>query len=161
MSRIGDYDEWDDEEGALRQGRWERNTRTTIEGKRGQKVLRELEAALVALPVKELTDKLFWHEPDQMGRDIAAAWGVEAAPQVCVLGAYARHKGIAYDDAEWLNPESVGEVAPWAEDKLGMAYTLAWNLMWENDEGWMGVNPRRRYDGILTWVRTKIKADPL
>ena len=156
MSRITNMDDWDDEDGPLRQGRWERNTETTIKGKRGQKVLRQLEAALVALPLPELTDELFWREPSDMERDIADAYGVVAAPQVCVLGAYARHIGVDYQKAEWLNEESVSEVAPWAADELGMAYTLAWNLMFENDEAWAYATPRRRYDGILKWVRQNL-----
>jgi hypothetical protein len=54
MSRFNDYCDYDDENFALNQGRWEHNARVALKGKRGRKALMELREALLALPEKRL-----------------------------------------------------------------------------------------------------------
>ena len=143
-SRV-EYNDWADGNGDLDRGRWERNTRATIESKRGQTVLRELEAALVALPGKQLACGTF-AERDESGH-----------VNVCVLGAYALHKGVTTEGAYHF--DDADEMAGWAtrKDGLAMAYTLAWNLIERNDEIYDLHTPEQRYERMLAWVRSQIK----
>jgi hypothetical protein len=55
MSRFTDYDD-DDEFSALNYGRWQRNMRVAVTGRRGQAALRALREALMALPEHKLID---------------------------------------------------------------------------------------------------------
>jgi hypothetical protein len=57
MSRLSDYDDFEGEpEQILAMGRWERNARVALKGKRGRKALAELWEALMALPVHRLIE---------------------------------------------------------------------------------------------------------
>lgn len=167
MSRVGDYDDWDDDEKwMLNHGRWEKNSRTTLESKRGQRALREIEAALLALPEPRLAYETFHKvERDESGKETV---------QACVLGAYAAHKGVEIPDS--LNGEDyeyrssltgqtyqehttcpAEETASWAEKNLGLAFTLAWNLVELNDRE--GETPEQRYERVLAYVRAHIKTE--
>lgn len=57
MSRFSDYDDYEGEpEQILAAGRWERNARAALKGKRGRKALKELREALMALPEHKLIE---------------------------------------------------------------------------------------------------------
>jgi hypothetical protein len=57
MSRYSDYDDYEGEpEQVLAAGRWERNARVALKGKRGRKALAELREALMALPERRLIE---------------------------------------------------------------------------------------------------------
>ena len=136
------------------------NVRRSLHGKRGQAELRELEAALLALPVKRLIHEAL----------------VDAHGEVCAIGAYARHKGI---DLARFDPEDesdeVGIVA-------GMPQLVAWEVVvlndvmldtvWEVAEGplqrWEAhyqggiplirdMTPEERYARMLAWVREQLR----
>lgn len=175
MSRIVENDDWDDVRAVLNYGRWERNTKATVKSKRGQATLRELEAALLALPVPRLHADTFC--------DVGGA-----EPKVCVLGAYALYKGASSDVPEDFNPPPrppswsdnteafkaawerwydwnddrpiADEQARWAADHLGIAFTLAWNLIEKNDEEYGNASPEQRYERFLTWIRARIVEEP-
>lgn len=144
MSRIdGDYD-INSTEALLAAGRWERNSETTVKSKRGQQALREIEAALLALPTKRLAYETF-HRVDDAGE-----------LECCVLGALAHHKGV--EAREDLNDPDYGfadEAASWAVENLGLTFTLAWNLIYENDEA-LVFTPEQRYERVLSWVQKRI-----
>lgn len=112
MSRVT-YNE-DDLWGAIR---WAGAAKKAIYGKRGQLVLRELEAALLALPEPKLITDEFANDEGE----------------VCALGALAKARGIDYNamadwDVEWDDVDGVTE-------KLGITRTLAWEIMAQNDDG--------------------------
>lgn len=159
MSRVGDYDDYDDgdPQAVLNYGRWQRNSRAVLTSKRGQKALRDIEAALLALPEPRLAYETFHKvEGDKV--------------ECCVLGAVARARGV--EPPEWLNgedfkwrdtvdhePASPEDTAFWAEKNLGLAFTLAYNLMDLNDRD-VGVGdetPEGRYERILAFVRKHIR----
>lgn len=156
MSRITYYDDLD----ALAYGRWARNTRQTFASKRGQQALREIEAALLALPAPRLISGHFFDADPES----------ETYGEACVLGAYAAYKGVSLDALDYgmnnlpevtrwgvLRDEAgAQEEAEWAEANLGMAYTLAWNLMDQNDEIFKKLTPEQRYTEMLAFVRSKI-----
>lgn len=118
--------------------RWAGAAKKAIYGKKGQALLRELEAALLALPEPKLIDDEF-----------ATSEG-----DVCALGALAKARGFdANDMVYWeVEPET-------AQAKLGMTFTLAWEIISQNDDGpfpgygayrW---TPEQRYQHVLRWVR--------
>lgn len=150
--------------------RWAGAAKQAINGKRGQSVLREIEAALLAMPHKRLA----YH-------DLCSPTG-----DVCIIGALAQARGFGrldleiaqdrYDmgrraDVRWrngkFNPDAVlPEPEPgvdstwdWAEKHLGITHTLAWELVEKNDEAYGGraVTPEERYEGVLAWVRKHLK----
>jgi hypothetical protein len=56
MSRFVEYDDDGEENWALDRGRWERNSRAALKGRRGRQALRELREALTALPEHRLIE---------------------------------------------------------------------------------------------------------
>ena len=107
MSRSGYRDDYD--HGAL--NLWRANVDRAIGGKRGQSFLREMAAALDAMPVKELV-------ADEVVRDSA---------HVCAMGAVALARKL---DVSKVDPEDPGTVA----DTFGIARALACEIAYENDE---------------------------
>jgi hypothetical protein len=124
-----------------------------IKGKRGQKLLKELEAALIALPEKKLIH--FYFSKDG---------------QVCSLGALAlkremesgknREEALELINDKFDKKEQENEcfnMPSHAAKEFGIAKTLAHEIMYENDEGHYNVTPEERYGRVLNWVRSKIK----
>ena len=145
MSRSGysyDLDQWT-------LIRWRGAVASAIRGKRGQSLLRELEAALVALPGKRLIDNEFANSEKQ---------------QVCALGAVAvkrrLDKGVALADAlkdveEKYPEDSAAEVA---SEEMNVADALVKEITSINDDYYYGTStPEERYHRVLTWVREQIK----
>jgi hypothetical protein len=89
MSRSGYID--DDGDDILAHGRWRGAVASAIRGKNGQAFLRELLAALDAMPVKELIA----HE-------------LKADGQFCTLGVLGEKRGV---DMDQLDPEEYEAVA--------------------------------------------------
>lgn len=112
MSRSGYSDDYDGPELNL----WRGSVERAIRGKRGQAFLRELIAALDALPTKRLIHG-----------------GLEIDGEFCALGAVGRMRGLdmgplkIWDDDD-PNPEKIGEA-------FGIARSMAAEIMFENDEG--------------------------
>lgn len=92
--------------------RWRGAVESAIRGKRGQQLLREIAAALDAMPEKEL----------------AAESLVTADGEVCALGAVGRVRGI---DLAALDPEDPYQVA----EAFGVAPALVKEIVYLNDEG--------------------------
>ncbi len=146
MSRSGYSDDLD----LLDLGRWRGQVNSAIRGKRGQAFLRDLLAALDAMPEKRLVKQEF-----------------EADSEVCTLGCIARQRGI---DMSKFDPEdeSVGEEIGAA---LGIAHQLAREIMWENDEFYTwdpargrirddASEPERRWKYMREWVAKQIVVTP-
>ena len=143
MSRFS----YDDDEGAIPYGLYCQIVRRAISGKPGQKALRELEAALLALPEKRLIESEVCDDGE-----------------VCALGALAIYRRVqAGDDrAEALVDlqEDWGYASEAATvelgEALGLRQTLATEIVWINDEELAGLSPDRRYTLMLEWVQRNL-----
>lgn len=109
MSRSGYTDECDDQWALIR---WRGAVSSAIRGERGQAMLRELLAALDAMPEKRL----------------AADSLINADGEFCTLGALGAARGI---DLQAIDPEDRQQVA----QAFGVAEALAAEIMFMNDEG--------------------------
>ncbi len=146
MSRAGYSDDLD--EGDL--ARWRGAVTSAIKGKRGQAFLRELEAAMVALPEKSIIGGAFAYEG-----------------QVCALGTVTlqrklsggatRAEAIAQIMEEWPSDpdEYAEECGDDAAREFNIAQAMAREIMYVNDESYSSKGPDR-YAEVLKWVRAQI-----
>ena len=114
---------------------WDANVQRSIKGRAGQAALRELEAALVAMPVKRLLYGVLCMDDGE----------------VCAIGAYARHKGL---DLSRFDPEAETDAVG---VEAGMPRLIAWEVVMENDRDRWRVSHEQRYDQMLAWVRAQLK----
>jgi hypothetical protein len=140
MSRSGYTDGYDDD---LALGRWRGMVASAIRGKRGQKLLTDLAAALDAMPEKALI----------IG-ELETAEG-----EVCALGALGKARGL---DMAAIDPSEPDVVAA----AFDIAECLAQEIVWMNDENfdyrWDGNNrveitPEERWAGMRVWVAKQIR----
>lgn len=135
MSRIG-YAE--DETFPGQFSLWQANCGRSLQSQKGQGSLRELEAALLALPTKRLVANEFDNGTD-----------------VCAIGALARFKGLKPEGDTEYEMEEVGV-------QCGMPRLVAWKVVEVNDfsdlYSFSGpkLTPERRYDLVLDWVRRQL-----
>ena len=133
MSRF-----WEDEsDDPLDYARYEAAKRSTLRGRRGQAFLRELVAALDALPRPELSE---------------GALGDRRTGCVCALGAIALAQGDSFDDLAKDNGNwSLDETA----ERYSISPTLANEIISANDDWRDGnaVNVRRsRWRHVRAWA---------
>lgn len=129
MSRSGYVDDSDNNWDLIR---WRGAVKSAIRGKRGQAFLREMLAALDALPKPEL---------------IAA--DLERDGEVCALGAVGKRRGL---DMSEIDPEDRETVAA----EFGIPHVLACEIMYENDECGRG-EKWSRYERMRKWVIANLK----
>ncbi len=143
MSRSGyseDLDDW-----ALI--RWRGQVASAIRGKRGQSFLRDLIAALDAMPVKELVQS-----------ELETLDG-----EVCTLGALGRARGL---DMSQIDPEDPPQVAA----AFNIADQLAQEIVYMNDEyfgdEWdaeqkriVALDPEKRWEKMRQWVAAQLRTD--
>jgi len=138
MSRSGYTDDGDYDELAM--GRWRGQVRSAMRGKRGQALLRDLVAALDAMPEKRLVRGAL---EDEEG-------------SVCALGAVCKKRGvpmpkIEYDDApeDWSG--TLGAT-------LDIAEQLAAEVMHVNDEwGPYNQTPEGRWQTVRQWAAGQLE----
>lgn len=133
MSRSGysdDLDQW-----SLIM--WRGQVASAIRGNRGQRMLRDLLAALEALPEKRLITEDLRNEDGE----------------VCTLGALAVVRGM---DLGVLDPSEPDDVAA----AFDIAPQLAREIVFENDEQYRSETPERRYVRMLAWVKAQIRETP-
>lgn len=141
---------------------WEANMERSLRGRKGQAALRELEAALLALPEKRL-----------IANDTVSADGA-----VCSIAALAKHRGykgnlelpqMAGDGDDWDNEsgdkffdeyeyeEAVEAAMMKVAGDLGIPRMVAFAIIYENDDGmWREPTPERRYEHMLKWTQRQI-----
>ena len=138
MSRSG-YSDCDDD-GSL--AMWRGQVASATRGKRGQKMFRDLLAALDAMPEKALI-----------------AGELEADGEVCALGALARYRGVDMDKIDASEPDEVAHA-------FDIAHQLAAEVAYMNDEHfdyhWTGnervdFTPEERWAGMRAWVVKQIR----
>ena len=131
MSRSGYSDDLDQWRLIMYRGQ----VASAIRGARGQAFLRELLAALDAMPEKKL---------------IAHEW-VTPNGEVCALGCLAVAKGI---DASTVDAEEPDEVA----SAFNIASQLAAEVAFQNDEGaYYMETPDHRWMRMREWVASQIR----
>lgn len=143
MSRSGYHDDTDDMWAMIR---WRGAVASAIGGKRGQAALREILAALDAMPVKEL----------------AAESLVTSEGDYCTLGVLGQARGL---DMSSIDPEDREAVAK----AFGISGAMAAEIMFENDEAfdghyWNGTTyvpyanvDAARWSYMRKWVADQIK----
>jgi hypothetical protein len=133
MSRSGYNDDPHDQWALIR---WRGQVASAIRGKRGQILLRDMLAALDAMPEKKLI-------PDSLQCDDG----------VCALGALGQARGT---DMRPLDPDDTFTVAR----VFGVAEPLVQEIVYMNDEGSWGIEtPRGRFERMRTWVVANITGD--
>ena len=106
---------------------------SAIKGKRGQAFLRELLAAMDAMPEK----KLIAHD-------------LEAGGQFCALGVVGHARGI---DMAKINADEPDEVA----QAFGIAEAMCQEIAYMNDDGYYhNEPPEQRFRRMRAWVEKKI-----
>ena len=135
MSRSGYVDDCDEDwQFALCRGKVVR----AFKGKRGQAFLKEMLAALDAMPEKRL-----------IAAELETAEGA-----VCAIGSVGKARGV---DMAKLDPEDAEGVAA----TFGIAPSMAREIVYVNDEeGRRGETPEERFIRIRKWIASEIKADP-
>lgn len=111
------------------------NVERAIAGKRGQAFLRELAAAMDAMPVKRLI-------PEEL----------EINGEVCALGAIGVKRGLDMSDVDVYNPSDVAKL-------FGVARCLAAEIEYINDEDWSAPaneTPEQRWARVRRWVENNI-----
>jgi hypothetical protein len=132
MSRSGYSEDCDDNWALIR---WRGAVNSALRGARGQAFLRELVAALDAMPVKEL-------HPNEL-RDPEG--------NVCALGAVAQARGM---DVSPLDPENTEGVAA----AFGLSHALIREVVWVNDEAcWYRPAPARRWQLVREWALENLR----
>lgn len=155
MSRAGyheDGSEWD-------LIRWRGAVTSAIRGKRGQAFLREMLAALDALPEKKLiTGALVfdgqadWDTEVIVGADrlVMGDGHPVQIGDVCAMGAVVRARG---QDVSQIDPYCAEDVA----GIMGVADALAREIAYINDEeGPHRESPEQRFQRVRRWVEAKI-----
>lgn len=131
MSRSGyssDIDNWQ----LIKWGGW---VASAIKGKRGQAFLRELIAALDAMPEKRLIDG-----------DLVSEDGAD----VCALGALGKLKGIDMSGLDTYDHEGLGAA-------FGIAYQLAAEVMFINDDEYRHLDPEGRWRNVREWAKSNLR----
>ena len=130
MSRSGYSDDLD----TWTRIKWRGQVASVIRGKHGQAFLRELIAALEAMPVKRL---------------ISGALQTEAG-EVCALGALGVHRKIDLTDVDTYDYDELAET-------FGIRHQLIQEIEFENDENCFGRTPEQRWQDMHEWALQQLK----
>ena len=124
---------------------WQANCRRSRQGKKGQAALRELEAALLAMPDKRIQ------------KDVL----VEPSGEACAIGALMLHRMISAGMSREQAIEECGAFEPLDTEDHGVSFGLprlvAWSVAVENDEYYRVESPEERYRRILAWIREELR----
>lgn len=140
MARHGYVDDLDD---ALEAGRWRGRVTSALRGKRGQAMLRELAAAMDAMPEKRLVSgSLQTRDGD-----------------CCAIGAVCKAKGLDLTQHEHDRASDLYELNESIAKSLDVAECLVQEIEFINDDwGPNGETPEQRWSRVRSWVAKKIEA---
>ncbi len=103
----------------------------SINGKRGQAFLKELAAAMDAMPEKKL---------------ITGELVSETTFEACTIGVVCKSRGLDVSKVDFYDPDSVGNL-------VGIARSMAAEIEYENDErGRHDETPEQRWVRMRKWV---------
>jgi hypothetical protein len=139
-----------DDENAISPGLWRVNLERSLYSPKGQATLRDLEAALLALPVKRL-----------VGNDLAADGTVCA---IGALEAYIRviKYGWTWEEVlssmqeEYVEEDDGNALTVQTGRRHGFSTMAASEVAMQNDEVCSGMPPEERYEYMLMWTRRYI-----
>ncbi len=132
MSRSGYTDDCDNLE------LYRASVERALKGKRGQNFLREMLAAMDAMPDKAL-----------IAREL-----VDADGSCCALGTVFKARGIDTSAIDKYDGEAVGGA-------LGIARAMAYEVEYMNDEGALGnETPTQRFQRMRAWIVRQMKETP-
>lgn len=150
MSRHGYSDDADNEGGAL--AMWRGRVASSIRGKRGQVMLRELRDALDSMPEKRLVSRLLQTKDGEC----------------CTLGRLAQVKGLDLTEHEHDDEYELAELNETLAVTFNVAECLVQEIEYENDEcgrcvpggsgnRWREETPEERWERMRRWVAKRIK----
>jgi hypothetical protein len=132
MSRSGYSEDFDDYWQMIM---WRGAVTSAIRGKRGQAFLKEMLAAMDAIPERKLVAK-----------------ELELDGQVCAMGAVGKTRGL---DMSNLDPDDVGPIA----NAFGIAKAMAKEISYVNDECgpyYDQETPEQRFARVRRWIVSQI-----
>lgn len=132
MSRSGYIDDSIEQWSLIR---WRGAVASAIRGKRGQAFLKEMLAALDALPEKKL-----------IRNDLQDEYEDGA---VCALGAVGRARGLDMAAVDADDHETVAGF-------FGIPHALACEVMYMNDDAWWRLSPEERFTRMRRWIESNI-----
>ena len=129
---------------------WHANCWRSRRGRKGQATLRELEAALLTMPVKELHVDVL----------------VEPTGEACAIGAMLLQRKVNEGMTREEAATELGKLDPYDTEHHGveiggMPRLVAWSVAVENDDNYFCESketPTHRYERVLAWVRLQLKA---
>lgn len=133
MSRSGYTEDCDDQWQFIR---WRGVVASAMRGKRGQAFLKEMLAAMDALPERKLV------------RD-----ALEAGDAVCAIGSVGKARAI---DMSGIDPDDHERIAA----AFGITTPLAQEIMWMNDDGFYRETPEERFASMRKWIDSHIRKPP-
>lgn len=126
MSRSGYCEDMDDQWALIR---WRGAVASSIRGKRGQAFLRELVAALDALPEKRLT-----------------AHDLQDGDHVCAIGSVGLRRGVDMSKLDPDDPQTLAGI-------FGIAEPLVREIEYMNDEAaFYNETPEQRWQRMRRWA---------
>lgn len=141
MSRSGYSDDIED---PLALARWRSAVRSAMYGRRGQAALKEMLAALDALPEKRLIREEL---------ELDEGMPFHRRGDVCALGALGKARGM---DLSNLDPEDTETVA----GAFNLADAMTREIVWVNDEaGGSRETPEQRFKRVYAWVFGAIRSE--
>jgi len=117
---------------------WRGAVTSAIRGKRGQAFLKEMLAALDALPEKKLIKDALQDQP--------------ARGAVCALGALGRCRGLDMGAVDEYDHETIAGF-------FGIPHALACEIMYINDEHWWRLSAEERWVRVRQWIVSCIRVD--
>ena len=110
-----------------------------INGKRGQKFLRELANTMDAMPIKRL-----------ITGDL-----INSSNECCTIGVVCKYRKIDVSDIDCEDPEEVGAA-------VGISRSMAAEIEYENDENYHSINetPEDRWKRMRAWVSSNLNEPP-
>jgi hypothetical protein len=142
MSRSG-YDESDCDYAMM--NLYRANVDRAFAGRRGQAFLKEMLAAMDALPEKKLIPNLMQEETGE----------------VCAIGSVGKARGLDMERLNALAEDEDPDLGRFVGKKFGIAECMARDIMYMNDEAvWKTESPEERFVRMRKWVEEQIKKEP-
>lgn len=140
---MGRHGYTDDNDDVLQLGRWRGMVASAIRGKRGQALLKDLAAALDAMPEKRLVKGTLQTKDGDC----------------CAIGVACRAKGKDYTAFDGDDEYELRELNSDVAADLNVSECLVQEIEYENDEGAWKETPEQRWERMRRWVSRHLKAE--